>query len=425
MPYTNVPEVLWGKMDSCVQQVMRQGHAKPAAIAICYSSLVGKKVLVTNYPITDRPIGDLLPAQGEKVALDWKAVQQQPSAWAAPLLAARQQALQCPCAVQDCLQPATRLLTVSGERLAYCDAHLSGAKELLAKHRLAISDDEPVICQVVGEKEGRFITKDNRVIFIGGPSAGGGGTTGSVPFGRAATSGKIADSKDLGGGVTEASIVTYEDDGDGVFKDMHAARGVHDGNSEVAAYRINQLLGGDEVPETVFTFMGDRIGTAQQFVTGAILGEETSILAIQQSDRQALDRIIAMDAIIGNHDRHPGNFLYKDGKVIAIDHGHANWNRLDNSDPFKSPLAFNQVARAVQFSSPGLAATDTVGMMDWEVNSTWTFSPQSLAAWRGITREQWDAALADVNGERRVNKNNGWENLQTILRDGYVLGGRY
>jgi len=41
MPYSNVPRHLWGKMDSCVQQVMaREGVDKKRAIAMCHASLV-------------------------------------------------------------------------------------------------------------------------------------------------------------------------------------------------------------------------------------------------------------------------------------------------------------------------------------------------------------------------------------------------
>lgn len=40
MPYDNVPEPLWGKMDSCVDQVMSEGKDKETSVAICYASLV-------------------------------------------------------------------------------------------------------------------------------------------------------------------------------------------------------------------------------------------------------------------------------------------------------------------------------------------------------------------------------------------------
>lgn len=43
MPYNNMPESMWGKMDSCVKDVMGQGKDKQHAIAICYTSMMGKK----------------------------------------------------------------------------------------------------------------------------------------------------------------------------------------------------------------------------------------------------------------------------------------------------------------------------------------------------------------------------------------------
>lgn len=43
MPYTNLPESEWNKMDRCVVDVQKQGHDKKAAIAICYASITGTK----------------------------------------------------------------------------------------------------------------------------------------------------------------------------------------------------------------------------------------------------------------------------------------------------------------------------------------------------------------------------------------------
>src|SRR3990167_3092372 len=47
MPYPNIDESLWGKMDSCVEQVMgkQPDLDKPAAIGICYQSVVEGKSL--------------------------------------------------------------------------------------------------------------------------------------------------------------------------------------------------------------------------------------------------------------------------------------------------------------------------------------------------------------------------------------------
>lgn len=45
MPYTNVPEELWDKMDKCVEEVQAKGKDKESAIAICHASIVGGKSL--------------------------------------------------------------------------------------------------------------------------------------------------------------------------------------------------------------------------------------------------------------------------------------------------------------------------------------------------------------------------------------------
>jgi hypothetical protein len=46
MPYTNVPESLWGKMDDCKKKVMdEQGYSEERAIAICHASIVEGKEL--------------------------------------------------------------------------------------------------------------------------------------------------------------------------------------------------------------------------------------------------------------------------------------------------------------------------------------------------------------------------------------------
>lgn len=49
MPYSNVPEKLWEKMDSCVEQVQAKQPDldKENAVAICYDSIVGDKSLRT------------------------------------------------------------------------------------------------------------------------------------------------------------------------------------------------------------------------------------------------------------------------------------------------------------------------------------------------------------------------------------------
>jgi len=63
MPYTNVPEALWGKMDDCKKKVMdEQGYSEERAIAICHASIVeGKelKELIATETTPDKPAKSL------------------------------------------------------------------------------------------------------------------------------------------------------------------------------------------------------------------------------------------------------------------------------------------------------------------------------------------------------------------------------
>lgn len=85
---------------------------------------------------------------------------------------------------------------------------------------------------------------------------------------------------------------------------------------EVAVYRIDRLLGADLTPMTVFQRIvvdGDTLsGSAMYFVAGTRAGGTAATKP---------DRLRLFDAIIGNSDRHGGNWLVReDGSVVAIDH---------------------------------------------------------------------------------------------------------
>ena len=57
MPYTNVPDELQDKMESCVQSVMDKGQEKEGAIAICYASVVEGKSLPLEFQFDAMKIG--------------------------------------------------------------------------------------------------------------------------------------------------------------------------------------------------------------------------------------------------------------------------------------------------------------------------------------------------------------------------------
>lgn len=73
MPYTNVPEDLWAKMDKCVKDVQdNQGVSKESAVAICYDSVVGGKSLLDAMVAHADRIQDDLIALGSKMTLALK-----------------------------------------------------------------------------------------------------------------------------------------------------------------------------------------------------------------------------------------------------------------------------------------------------------------------------------------------------------------
>ena len=123
-------------------------------------------------------------------------------------------------------------------------------------------------------------------------------------------------------GVSYTFRLGYGGGVDGIFKvdgsDIFCSScGAH---REVAVYRIDQLLGFDLTPMTVFHDIdheGDRLtGSTMYFVHGAARPSDVG--------RKKPDRLRIFDAIIGNSDRHSGNWLVReDGSIVAIDHNRA------------------------------------------------------------------------------------------------------
>ena len=126
------------------------------------------------------------------------------------------------------------------------------------------------------------------------------------------------------GGINESYKVHVEGDGDAIIKpDM--PRDIRSKN-EVSAYEMSQAMGFDNVPVTVRREGGtykrpdgstvEEAGSAQQWVKGARTGEKD----IGKADERSFSRMVLMDGLMNNDDRHSQNFLVnKEGKVIAID----------------------------------------------------------------------------------------------------------
>ncbi len=95
-----------------------------------------------------------------------------------------------------------------------------------------------------------------------------------------------------------------------------------DYRSEVAAYRIDVLLGLDMVPPTVARLLGPRRGSLQLWVEGfSMFGDDPDSTRIPQ---ELWDRIKVFDFLMSNPDRNQGNILIaQDGRVALIDHSRA------------------------------------------------------------------------------------------------------
>lgn len=285
-----------------------------------------------------------------------------------------------------------------------------------------------------------------------------GSRRGTSAFSVAAQQGQKDSAQKLRAGVTGAILCQYRDDGVGVEKPLRAhprpdGSYGHDGNSEVAANVLAVLLSADGVgvvPETVFSPAHE--GTAQQFIPGLVA---TNIPVRQgefpQSSQSALpppefspvadiplpadwgvcdlvngqaERVlecVAVDIVMGHWDRHPGNVLFdSDGRLWAIDNGHATWTRFGSAE-------FGALAVAESYLLLWLSGQD---LPRWarspaqvQKSGELTFPAHMVERWRQITKEQFLAAFAAaaVSTTGNVDLETGWANLQYILNhDGTI-----
>lgn len=132
-------------------------------------------------------------------------------------------------------------------------------------------------------------------------------------------------SKTLKGGSNETIFIQFQDDGDGIFKPKSGERedlrtGIEAGTyykRERAAYLVDRFLGFNLVPPTVIRSIDNEEGSAQQFIPGA----EQYINPEDQRYADQLTKMWIFDYIVWNSDRNSSNFLNKDGRLWAIDHG--------------------------------------------------------------------------------------------------------
>ena len=143
----------------------------------------------------------------------------------------------------------------------------------------------------------------------------------SSPF----SSGEITSHAELGGGCNSSMKVHIGGDGDGVYKPKKGEVSLRDTipkgtyyKREVAASVLDKEMGLGLVPETLVKKGKDGIGSVQAWVENAKIGADVERDLVAIAER---DRLTVFDLLIGNTDRHRGNWMFKDGKVVAIDNG--------------------------------------------------------------------------------------------------------
>jgi hypothetical protein len=142
----------------------------------------------------------------------------------------------------------------------------------------------------------------------------------------------------LGGGINASYVVTLTGGQKGVFKPISGefGGGIRQGingqgaEREVAAWEVAKLVGLEDIVQP--TVMRDvRIngkmerGSLQAFVSDAQVAHR---YAVRHGDEQAKDgdnaraEAAMLDYVLGNQDRHQGNWMVKkDGDIVLIDHG--------------------------------------------------------------------------------------------------------
>jgi hypothetical protein len=166
-----------------------------------------------------------------------------------------------------------------------------------------------------------------------------------------------------GGNVNEAFKADLDDGSSAVYKPVSGEQttGMRQditsdlGLREVAASRVDEMLGFDRVPTTAMVDGPQGPGSLQRFAENSSEG-----LDADQYPRTQQQQMAVLDYVTGNTDRHGGNYLTgPDGSVVAIDHG---FSFPDGAgDPIRSDFVrdhLNQpldpaVADAVRAVDPG------------------------------------------------------------------------
>lgn len=221
-----------------------------------------------------------------------------------------------------------------------------------------------------------------------------------------------------GEGVQDSQIVQVEGDGKAIVKTN--ASGKHGGffrydttRTEEAAYETAKALGYDVVPPTVRTAREGETVSTQAWVDDCMMAMDLDVDTVQYMDHVSARQMMILDTVIGNADRHSGNWIVRgtDGKVFAIDHGACFRPGVSINQAHEAYFQYNKAGlgfgtRAGRAYMPRLTAADMAPVRSLLNNKAYgqyitkSFSRQS---WRGVQKRAQELLdWIDTNGSYTI-----------------------
>lgn len=157
------------------------------------------------------------------------------------------------------------------------------------------------------------------------------------------------------------TLCEFKDGGKGIYKTSNNEMNII---GEIGSRNISETVGWNIVPQTERVDLGKGDGTCQAFIEGThpALSSLYGELVIEEKHFDDLAKILAMDILVGNPDRHNQNVIIDDeGKVWAIDND--TWVQNENYD--KSDV--NETFDALKYYSGDRSVMPGVyhKMCDW------------------------------------------------------------
>jgi len=195
---------------------------------------------------------------------------------------------------------------------------------------------------------------------------------------------EIVDWRYLGRGTTRPRLLELEMSGRqrrGIFKTVENGENPSPSAAtdrfehEVAAYRLDRELGLNMVPATVIREIDGQRGSLQSWVEGAVDQEAAESYNLELFNTETVAKQLVQgqvfDALIGNSDRKPADFLclVNRQKLLLIDHS----------------KAFS--------TSPELP---------WDEDNSLSVDPQLLAGLRSLDQETLEGLLGDLISDRQI-----------------------